>query len=347
MSTFGTLKPWKVATIYAFIATGVTVAFSVYEGTFWRPVVHKIASVDVIQHPYIQNFSTIADFAVLNPLAIYFLLNANLGYQDTFRHFGKGGDVATFHKAGLAVVAAVVGFSTMRFYFDGFVGETFFTAAFEPSLDTGAVISYTGWAIFWFTAVPIALLTYSLFTFSNYVFFLLHLKHSDFEFRLPPAVSSDFKIAIAPCVQSSYMLTTLFVILAIFILRDFIQYNIEESRRIWLLVPYILACIVLFIPFAHLHRLMKQKRDEVIDQGNTPLEIDLGIQSTNGDHTKDLNNTKLMNSIDQIQKLQSFYASIPTWPTGGNAILLPNISFLLSVLTILYKSTQTVLQIAQ
>ena len=347
MLTLDLWKPWKIATIYGVLATFVTVAFSVHDGTFWHPVIHSLGSGEVVQHPYVRNFSTIVDFAVLNPLAIYFLLKANQGYRESFKHFQRNADVAPFHKVGLGIVAAVVGYSTMKFYFDGFVGQGFFTAAFEPGSDEKAAISDTGWAIFIFTAFPIALLTYSFFTFANYVFFLLKLKHSDFEFRLPPAVSRDFKIAVAPCVQSSYMLTTLFVILVVFILRDYIQYEIQESRRVWLLAPYILACLILFIPFAHLHRLMKHKRDEVVDKGNEHLEKDLGIHSTLQETDSVLDNGKLLKSIDQIQKLQSFYASIPTWPTSGNAVLLPNLSFLLSVLTILYKTTQAVLQISQ
>lgn len=347
MRTLDLLKPWQIATVYGVLATFVTVVFSAYEGTFWYPVTHNFASGEVVQHPYKQNFSTIADFAILNPLAIYFLLSANAGYRTAFDHFGVDGGIVPFHKVGLGAVAAIVGYSTMKFYFDGFVGQDFFTAAFEPGLDEKAVISYTGWAIFVFTAFPIALLTYSIFTFANYVFFLLKLKPSDFEFRLPPSVSSDFKIAAAPCVQSSYMLTTLFVILVVFILRDYFQYEIAESRRVWLLIPYILACFVLFIPFARLHSLMKRKRDEVVEKGNEHLEKDLGIHSATQDTGKVLDNGKLLKSIDQIQKLQSFYASIPTWPTSGNAVLLPNLSFLLSVVTILYKTTQAVLQIAQ
>lgn len=347
MLTFEFWKPWKIAVVYASFATVVTAVLSLYEGTIWQPVVHSLSAREVVQHPYIRNFSTVADFAVLNPLAIYFLLKAQVGYREAFSHFQRDADLTPFHKTGLAALAGIIGYSTMKFYFDGFIGQDFYSAAFVPAPDGGAVISSTGWAIFAFTALPIGLLTYSIFTFANYSFFILRLEHTDFEFRLPPAVSKDFKIAVAPCVQSSYMLTTLFVILVIFILRDYVQYEIEESRRIWLLVPYILACLVLFIPFAHLHRLMKQKRDEVVDKGNEHLERDLGIQSATRETGEDLDNGKLLKSVDQIQKLQSFYASIPTWPTSGNAVLLPNLSFLLSVLTILYKTTQVVLQIAQ
>ncbi len=347
MNTARIFEPWKLAIVYAILASGAAVSTSLYEGSFWEPLEIQLGGTRVVQQPYIQNFSTILDFALLNPIAIFFVLKANAGYRSSFEHFGLNGDIAIFHKVWLSLVAVVVACATMKFYFDGFVGQDFYSAAFAPTVSEGASITITGWIIFVFTSIFIAIIIYAIFEFSNYTFFVLRLEENKFSFRLPPSFSSDFKIAVAPCVHVYYLLTTLFVILVIFVLRDYIQLGIDESRRVWLLAPYILACIVVFVPFAHLHRIMKRLRDRVIEQSNAPIEQEIGLKDKLKIKDVNLDNTKLLNSIDKIQKLQSFYGSIPIWPASKNMLLIPNISFILSLFTILYKIIHSFIQLAQ
>ena len=324
----------RIALVYALLASILVVATSLYEGTFWNEKKHFFDNVEYVQHSYRNNTSTIIDFALLNPLAIYFILLSLAGFKKAYAHFQRGGELPLYHKYGSIVLSAAVGISTMWFYYSGFIGQTFFTAAFEPDAQGVAFVSMTGWLIFIFTSAVIALLFYSGIEFGNYVLFVRRLTQSDVEFRLPPTVSIDIRTAVTPCVQASYVLTTLFVMILVFVFRDFVQFQIHHSNRLWLLAPYILMCLVLFLPFRHLHRLMKENKEQIVEQNNLEIEKSIGM---NGENASSIDSSKLIKSIDNIGKLQVFYNTIPVWPTRGDVMLLPNISFGLSVLTIMYK----------
>jgi hypothetical protein len=331
-------RPWLVATTYGVLASLIVAATSFYEGSFWIEKTVTIGDMARTWHPYKQNFSTILDFALLNPIAIFFIFRARAKYAAAFEHFNKGGALNLFNKLGLTFLSCVVGVAAMWFYFDDFVGGTFFTETFIPGPAGTAVISKTGWAVFAATAIAISLLFYAFAEFVNYLLFLFKLSADNFELRLPPSISSDYKVAIAPCIDVTYLLTTLFVVIGLFILRDFFQFWIESSDRIWWLGAHIICCIIAFLPFLHLHRLMKEQRDHVIDHGNQAFENDLGVQREEHLKRTTFDASKLLGSIDHIQKLQVFYASIPVWPTGSGRLLLPNISFLISVLTVAHKT---------
>ena len=326
-----------IAVTYGVLATLITLAFSAAEGTLWVEQRFSIKGEDVVQYPYVRNVSTILDFAVLNPLAIFFTLKAREGYQSAFSHFKKGGEIPAYHKFGLAFVSGMVGVSTMWFYFSSFIGQDFYTEAFAPNGDAGARVTITGWSIFVFTAPVIAIIAFAIFEFGNYLRFVIALDAKEFAFRLPPAMADDFKIAVKPCIYAAYILFILFVVLAVFLIRDYLQYDIEESQRIWLLAPYMCACLIVFIPFFHMHQIMKSLRSEVVEGSTRLIEKRLGLQGLDHAFETNVDGEELIKSVDEIQKLQAFHASIPTWPTTSGAVFLPNLSFVISVLALLYK----------
>jgi hypothetical protein len=332
-----TISPALVAILYGVLATSISIGISLNEGIFW---VEKSVTVDgttAIVYPFSQNTSTILDFALLDPLAIFFIFRARRLYKVSYAHFRKPAAITPFHAVGLSILSAAVGIAAMWFYFKAFIGGTFYTESFVPGPLGGAVISATGWAICIATIVALALLFYACAEFVAYLFFLLSLGQDDFTFRLPPTVGDDFKIAIAPCVEVAYVLTTLFAIICLFIFRDFYQFQITNSNRIWWLGPYMLVCAIVFIPFAHLHRLMKRQRDSMIEDGNQEIERNIWANSGDKIERSKLDTSKLIGSIDHIQKLQSFYATIPVWPMNLKDLFLPNASFIISFMTISYK----------
>lgn len=336
-----------IAAIYGSLATLTTVIFSAAEGTLVTEHRFTVGGEEVIQHQYAKNISTILDFALLNPLAIFFILKARAGYDEAFSHFKRDGGLSAYHKIGLAFVSVVVGVSSMWFYFSSFIGQDFYTEAFAPDGDAGARVTMTGWAIFTFTAPVIAIIAFAIFEFGNYLRFVITLDKNEFAFRLPPAMADDLKIAVRPCIYAAYVLFILFVVLGVFLIRDYLQYDIEESQRVWLLVPYIGACLIVFIPFYHLHQIMKSLRSGVVEGSTRIIEKRLGLEELDHTFGRSVNGEELIQSVDEIHKLQAFHASIPTWPTTTGVVFLPNLSFVISVLALLYKLFELARDVAQ
>jgi uncharacterized membrane protein YqhA len=335
-------NPFALALAYGFLASAIVVGISFLEGTLYSERTAHHGSAAFIQYPYIYNVSTILDFAVFNPVAIFFLLKARNGFSQAFDHFKKGGALSPFNQAGIIFVSIAVGFSAMWFYFQGFVGKTFFSESFAAGPDGTAIVTFTGWAIFVFTSVFMSVVVLVMIEFGNYVLFVRSLGVDDFQFTLPPSVSEDIRVAATPCIFTMYVLATLFVVLSVFIFRDFYQFNIRESRRVWLFAPYVIACLVAFFPFWHLHRAMTAQKNSIIETNNSAIEKDISESkdATRG-ISKKIDPHKLRQMVDKIEKLQSFYGSIPVWPVTCNVVVLPNMSFLVSIITLLYKIADT------
>jgi hypothetical protein len=334
------IGPLAWALAYAVIASAGVVACSLAEGTLLQEKAVRIGTNVLVQHPYVTNISTILDFAVLNPVAIYFLVKARRGFETAYTHFEVGRQLSRFDRIGLTAVAVMVGISTMWFYFRGFVGGTFFTEAFQPTPGGVAIVSWTGWAIFMATSLFIAMIALVAAEFGNYILFVRRLDAGRLHFSLPPKVSEDIEIAIAPCLNVAYVLAALFGVLAVFAVRDFLEFTIRESWRVWLFAPYIVACLVAFLPFWQLHKVMAQQRHDLIDANNRVLEKEIAVAG--GDDRRSakmrFDPAKLIMSVDKIEKMQSFYKSIPTWPTTANELIIPNVSVLVSVATLAYKT---------
>jgi hypothetical protein len=335
--SFGRAVPHIWALSYGIVASTIVAACSFFQGTLYLDKVVNVGGKIVAQHPYIENVSSILDFAFLNPIAIYFLLSAKNGFEDAYSRFRAGRRTSLFDRVGLATVSIAVGISAMWFYFRGFLRSKFFTEAFEPTSTGVVTISITGWAIFAATAIFISLVAFMTIEFGNYILFVRHLDTRDFRFRLPPNVSDDVKAAVTPCINVAYVLATLFAILVIFIFRDFVQFEIRQSWRVWLFAPYILACLITFLPFWHLHNVMAKQRSEIIQANNSVIEEEMWAQDDATAHGQKIDPKKLIVSVDKIERLQLFYNSIPIWPTRADALLIPNISVAISLATLAYK----------
>ncbi len=225
MTTKSLLRnPLFYAVTYGIITSTAVALSSILEGTFYDEKTITISGTDVIQYPYMANISTILDFAILNPITIFFLVSVRKGFCEAFDRFQKGGDLSPFTKLGLIFVSVAFGTSAMWFYFQKFIGQTFFTAVFVPNSEQVATISITGWVVFVGTSVFIAFLIFVFFEFGNFIMFVRHLSQDDLRFRLPPNVSKEIEIAVMPCLHFLYVLTTLFIIIVLFILRDFVTF---------------------------------------------------------------------------------------------------------------------------
>jgi hypothetical protein len=339
------LSPGRSAVAFGLLASLLTVAASWLEGTLVAERTIQIGATALKQHPYISNISTILDFAVFDPIAIYFCLSASEGYEQAFRRFARPG-AGISRKSGLAIISLVVGVSAMWFYYQGFVGSTVFTDAFEPDASGSAIVSATGWVIFVWTSLFLALLVFSALEFGAYALFVRSLGPEDIRFSLPLGLSRDVTVAIRPCLHATYVLVSLFAMIGIFVVRDFWQLGLHESRRVWLLGPYLVVLFVAFLPFWHLHSIMAEQKSQIVEANQRLLEEEMsggsaGSRGAEGRYALALNSAHLMESIDRIDKLQKFYRSVPVWPSSSGTLILPNISVLVSGVTLAMKIADT------
>ncbi len=333
------MSPARCAIAFALSASGLVILASLLEGTLLAEKVVRYGEATFLQRPYRDNISTILDFAIFDPLAIYFMLEAGRGFRKSYAHFGENLEQPLFHKRALALVSVIVGVSAMWFYFKGYIGSTIFTESFEVGPDGRAKVSLTGWIIFAVTSTFLSFTTYMAIEYGRYVLFIRTLKAEDLGFNLPPNPSENASIAIKPCVNAAYFLLVIFAIIAVFIIRDFLQLGLHESRRVWLLLPYVLACLTTFLPFWHLHRLMQEQKERIIKANNNVIEEELwrkpdSAGTGSAQRFNEIDPYKLMDAVGRIEKLQDFYKSINVWPASARALLLPNMSIVISIVTL-------------
>jgi hypothetical protein len=320
---------------FGILASTLVASASWLEGTLATERLIQVGRVTFAQRPYVQNVSTILDFAVFDPLAIWFIVKAKNGFGLSYVHFQKSATLPPYHRAGIALIAAVLSVSAMWFYYKGFVGGTVFTEAFAPGPNGKAEVSTVGWLIFGVTATFLYLIATSVAEYGNYLLFVRRIGPSDIRFSLPPFVSADVEIAIGPCVYVAYALAVLFVVLALFVIRDFWQLGLHRSRRVWLFAPYLAISLVTFLPFWHLHRVMSEQKRELIDANNGVIERAIKIDTRR--HGEPVDARALIDSVDRIERLQVFYKMIPVWPSNSRTLFIPNLSLAVSGVTLVLK----------
>lgn len=340
------MNPARWAIAFALGASGFAILASLLEGTLLAERVLRYGDATFLQRPYRDNISTILDFAIFDPLAIYFMLEAGRGFRKSYARFRKDLEQPLFHRRALVLVSMVVGISAMWFYFNGYIGSTIFTESFAVGPEGRAKVSFTGWTIFAATSTFLSLTTYMAIEYGRYVLFVRTLRAEDLGFNLPPNPSENVSIAIKPCMHAANFLLVIFVIIAIFVIRDFLQLGLHESRRVWLLIPYILACLTTFLPFWHLHRLMQEQKERIIEANNAVIEKELRRKPDAGTDSVErfyaIDPRKLIAAVDRIEKLQDFYKSINVWPASASALLLPNMSIVISIVTLGMKFVDSV-----
>ncbi len=335
MTLRGRLSPLFLSIVYCLLASVSVGLTSFFEGTLFTDLNISHNGNSFVQYAYINNHSTILNFLLLNPLAIYFLLKASNGYAKAYKYFRNERGSPTYHQFGKIVISAVIGTGMMYFYFKGFLEGSFFSAAFEPDTQGKAVLSNTGVLIFFWTALYLSFLCLSCFDYGRYIIFLRDRRLSDFGISISNRVHHSVVLAITPCLQIMYALTTIFVVLVIFIVRD-MQFDIKESIRIWLLIPYLMVGICSAIPFFHLHKLMKSQKEELRDRSSKEVEkllLGAGVSF----NWKNIELEKVLSAAELTDKSNKLCDSIKTWPVQINALTMPNISFALSLVTLTYK----------
>ncbi|UAA38704.1 hypothetical protein KIH87_18905 [Paraneptunicella aestuarii] len=347
MNSLSRFSPIFISLCYCLASSLSVVCSSFFEGTLLVDNLKVVNGINITQHAYVNNYSTIINFVLLNPLGIYFLLNAENGYKQSSIYFQNEMAFSKYHKLGLTVLSSMIGSSLMYFYFDGFIGGNFFTAAFEPDGDGKAVVSITGIFIFFWTALYMSFLFYNCIRYGQYILYIRERNIQEFGISLSTKVHRSIAIAIYPCVQVMYAITTIFLVMIIFMFRDYIQFEIDESRRVWLFAPYLLVGICSALPFFHLHKIMAAQKEVIVNKSANEVERRFlnNAVSTNWQSIKLDNILKAADSMDKTEKLSNI---LKVWPVQLKTLTMPNISFAISLFTLMYKllsvftSTQTV-----
>lgn len=336
MDSLSRFSPIFISLCYCLASSLSVACSSFFEGTLLVDNLKVINGANITQYAYINNYSTIINFILLNPLGIYFLLNAENGYKQSFIYFQDEMSFSKYHKSGLTVLSAMIGSSLMYFYFDGFIGGNFFTAAFEPDREGKAAISVTGAFIFFWTALYMSFLFYSCIRYGQYILYIRERNIQEFGISLCAKVHRSIAIAIYPCVQVMYAITTIFLVMTIFMFRDYIQFEIEESRRVWLFAPYLLVGICSALPFFHLHKIMTAQKEVIIDKSANEVERRF-LNDAISTNWKSIKLENILNAADSMDKTEKLSNTLKVWPVQLKTLTIPNISFAISLFTLMYK----------
>lgn len=306
-------SPAAVALLYSVFSSSAAALAAYVEGLLLPHQLTGITGQSSEIIPYVGNISTIVDFALLNPAIIYFLVRSRQSRQAAQLSTGGKLKIPLYHRIGFALISVALSVAAMKFYIEGF--HNTFDATLIPNNGDGGTITITGWVIFFWTALFLAVLFDSLLEHAVHVRYLLGLTAADIEYApLHRDGCGGLRVLMNPSLYFAYAMLFLLLIFIIFIIHDNIIYNIDESNRTWGLLLYIITIIpMFFLPYFRLHHLMKLHRDEYSDSMNAAIERMLSENAAPGARPNE-KLEKFLLALDSAGKYQKVIAGFPVWP---------------------------------
>lgn len=258
--------PARAAALYAWLAVGTSIASSLLEGRFigeglvtWRGDSYRI-------YPFIYNFSTILDFLLLNPLVIFYLHSSRAAMRRLSGLRPSAVDDVRPHGYLWASGCMVAAILAMSLYYSGFLSGNFFDAVVAISADGRRLVTITGWIVFIWTAIAIYYVFIAVGDQCSYLLFVNRLRPEQVAYD--PTHNDEvagFRTYAEPALYFLKLSAVVLVALLVFAVYDFMVFDVSESRRIWFLPAYLLVVVPLTLtPIIHLHKLMKEKRAEML-----------------------------------------------------------------------------------
>jgi hypothetical protein len=250
MRTLTGVQPSVAALLFLILSLTTSVLFAMRQG-------HLATSPDGVQ-PFARNYSTLVDFALLDPLVIFFVLRSMRAAQKLgVRELGWW-----------AAVAGILGVLGMALYVHSFVdirpGETAHLDALIPKAEWSGV-SGTGWVVFAWTALFIGLCFGGLISQAFYLRRLYRLPRLESYQPLHEDDAAGVRAEVQPAIDFLGAMFSCLLIFAMFYLQDHYINHMDASVRLQLgLFVYILIATPLFLtPCWKLHLLMCKEREDM------------------------------------------------------------------------------------
>jgi len=315
-------SPHGIAIMYCCLSLSSTITAACIEGLFIHKNTVNWNGVSYTIYPLLYNFSTLVDFALLNPIMIFYLLRALS--RILLLPSGLNPRKASPSPIGWPTTLAcmLLSVTLMAGYFIGFLRGRFFDAVIALAPDGRRLITVTGWLVFFWTSVAIYFLLIGVIGQLRYLRFVLRLRAIDVAYD--PFHADDLagmRELAEPALDFLKAMACLLAVFALFAIYDLVVFHINESDRLWALAVY--AAVVIpffFIPTHHLHRLMKARREELLARSLEPFkkrELSI-LQSnwTNPDSCKEL-----LAEVAAFRELRTWFSTVPTWPLPTRTLI--------------------------
>lgn len=315
-------SPLLLAVAYSVFSIATTCIAAILNGGFIEQTQLAYNGVATPVRPLVHNYSTLIDFALLNPLVIYFLRASQISGDYCIKRLKRNEMLPTPLRILVFVLSAVIAVAAMKLYFDGFTNGAYFTVMIRPDLYGKTSLTLTGYTTFCWTVIFMTYLFYRVFEHACFARSILSITKRDIRYSPYHAdQSGGFKYIASPCLLFVYAMAGMLCMFIIFILQDKIIYSINESIRHVGLYFYIFIGIPLFlIPILHIHNIMQEHKDGFLKLISELLSI--------ARYDKELTNSKdnMYSCFIYIQAIEAHHnlsRALPAWPLPTRLMVFP------------------------
>jgi hypothetical protein len=318
-------SPLSAAIAYSFLATSTSLTSAALESRLLASTDVYWGSHHLIVHPFLSNISTLLDFAVLNPLVIFFLLrsrqivvsepllSASNSFADRLLHW--------FASLSCAVLAVVL----MLAYSHSFLYGKFFDAIVAISDQGNSFITVTGWIVLFWTGLFTYVVLIGALNQVSYVVHICSLRPADlFYDPLHEDGAAGLRILAAPAIEFTKASLLFLVIGFAFWIYDRLMTNATLTDRTSSIALFMAIILPLFaIPIARLHRLMCELRERLLRSvlGGEPRGLRQLSFYLDGERRDSETLKRMSEEIEAAEKLRSCVLSFPTWPLSTRTLV--------------------------
>lgn len=321
--------PILLAALYGVTALGLSLSAAQVEGRLFSAVANV--------HPFRDNISTIVDFALLNPLVIFFLTKSAQQKKNAYYRMGVKQPVSLYHRIGWGLVALSLGVAAMKSYVAGFLNGSYLDATIILHGGT-PTITTTGWIVFTFTALFIAFIAFMAFEEIVYVRFILALHPQDAPYAPFHAdESGGLRFLADPSLTAIYAAMSIAAIFLIFIVQDHIISKISASNRLYLISIYAPSVLILLgLPLYRLHLLMVKRRQNYLN--GIAAFMDKTLAANSDKPVSDVEQVKeYLSIVECVEKYRKLCSELPRWPIPVKSLIAPASSAIASLAPLLQK----------
>jgi hypothetical protein len=311
-------SPLTAAATYGVLATGTSLIAAAFEQRLIGTTFVQWGHTQLEIHPLLSNFSTLLDFAILNPLVIYFLLRSRLIVvtEPLLAVRNSLADKALQWFASLSCVALTV--VLMIAYSHSFVYGDFFDAVVAISNQGECFVTVTGWVVYFWTGLITYIVLIGAINQVSYVVRICRLRPADlFYDPMHEDGAAGLSMLAKPAIEVTKASLSLLMIGLVFWVYDRIMIGAPLTNRTVSIALFTAIVFPLFaVPIARLHFLMCELRGGLLRSmcGGEPRCLrHVGLFMGSG--VRDAQSIRrLAEEIEATEKLRNAILSFPTWP---------------------------------
>ena len=310
-------SPLSAAVAYSFLATGTSFFAAALERRLVNTTTVYWGVHHLIIHPFLSNVSTILDFALLNPLVIFFLLRSRRIAVDEPLLATTATPADRALRWFISILSAVLSVVLMLAYSRSFLYGRFFDAVVTISDDGRSFITVTGWIVFFWTGLFTYILISGAVSQVSYVVRICRLQPADITYEpLHEDGVAGLRTLAAPAIDFTKASAVLLVIGIVFWLYDRLMLRSSITDRTESLALFIAIIFPLFaVPILRLHNLMCGLREQLLRSvlGRERRGLRRVIESDGDQHDPDALK-HLTDEVEAAEKLRNCILGFPTWP---------------------------------